>query len=260
MTADPWPATPAVPGAEVAPTRADSDARPRPPLGDTWLLHKRQWWQLLAAYVMLTGLWVLAGLALEGPLVDSAIVRTDERLAQSLAQGRTPRLDDVSLIGSWLAETLTKVALTAGVVIVMLAVWRRWREPLMLAVPLVLEAAAFITITFVVRRPRPDVPRLDESPVDTAFPSGHVAAAACYGAIVVVALWRTRRRWVPVVLAVLVLTLTVIVGWARMYRGMHYLSDVIAGVVLGLASVLTAWWILDHASEGSWRRQRPPTP
>jgi undecaprenyl-diphosphatase len=104
------------------------------------------------------------------------------------------------------------------------------------------------------------VPRLDESPVDTAFPSGHVAAAACYGAIVVVALWRTRRRWVPVVLAVLVLTLTVIVGWARMYRGMHYLSDVVAGVVLGLASVLTAWWILDHASEGSWRRQRPPTP
>jgi membrane-associated phospholipid phosphatase len=260
MTADPWPATPALPGAEAPPPPADVDAHSRPRRRDTWLLHRQQWWQLLAAYVALTGLWVLAGLALEGPLANSVIVRTDERLARSLAAGRTPRLDDVSLIGSWMAETVTKVALTAVVVIVMLAVWRRWREPLMLAVPLVLEAAAFITITFVVRRPRPGVARLDESPVDTAFPSGHVAAAACYAGIVVVALWRTRRRWVPVVLAVFVLTLTAIVGWARMYRGMHYLSDVIAGVVLGLAAVLTAWWILDHASEGSWRRQRPPTP
>jgi len=139
-------------------------------------------------------------------------------------------------------------------------VWRRWREPLMVAVPLVLEAAAFITITFIVRRPRPDVPRLDESPVDTAFPSGHVAAAMCYGAIVIVALWRTRHRWIPVLLAVFVLAVTVIVGWARMYRGMHFLSDVIAGFVLGLASVLTAWWILDRAPEGPWRRHPPRTP
>jgi membrane-associated phospholipid phosphatase len=260
MTVEPVPTTPAVAGSERAPTRVEPDAGTQPPLGDTWLLHKRQWLQLLAAYVVLTGLWVLAGLAIKGPLEDSGLVRTDERVARWLADHRTPRLDDVSLIGSWMAETITKIALTAVVAIVMLAVWRRWREPLMLIVPLVLEAAAFITITFLVRRPRPAVPRLDESPVDTAFPSGHVAAATCYGAIVVVALWRSRRRWWPVLLAVLVLAVTVTVSWARMYRGMHFLSDVVAGFLLGLAAVLTAWWILDRAPEGPWRRGRHPSP
>ena len=258
MTAEPVPTPAAVAGSERAPTRRDAETGTRPPLGDTWVLHKRQWLQLLAAYVVLTGLWVLVGLAIEGPLDDSGLVRTDERIAQWFADHRTPRLDDASLIGSWMAETLTKVVLTAVVAGVMLAAWRRWKEPSMLAVPLVLEAMSFITVTFIVRRPRPDVARLDESPVDTAFPSGHVAAAACYGAIVVVALWRTRRVWWPVLLAVLVLAVSVTVAWARMYRGMHFLSDIVAGFLLGMVSVVTAWWILDRAPEGPWRRRRHP--
>ena len=54
----------------------------------------------------------------------------------------------------------------------MLVVWRRWLEPLVVAVPLIVEAAAFITITFIVRRPRPDVPRLEGSPVDSIVPVG----------------------------------------------------------------------------------------
>ena len=258
MTAEPVPAPSGVVGADRSPTRPEAEHGTRPPLGDTWLLHKRQWLELLAAYVALTGLWVLAGLALKGPLDDSGLVRTDERVAQWFVDHRTPRLDDASLVGSWMAETLTKIVLTAIVAGVMLAIWRRWREPSMLVVPLVLEAAAFITVTFVVKRPRPDVPRLDESPVDTSFPSGHVAAAACYGAIVVVALWRSRRVWWPVLLAVLVVAVSATVAWARMYRGMHFLSDVIAGFLLGVASVVTAWWILDHAPEGPWRRRRHP--
>ena len=258
MTAEPVPAPSEVVGSERAPTRRAAETGTHPHLGDTWLLHRRQWLQLLAAYVVLTGLWVLAGLAIKGPLDDGGLVRTDERVAQWFADHRTPRLDDASLIGSWMAETLTKVVLTAVVAGVMLAVWRRWKEPSMLVVPLVLEAAAFITVTFIVKRPRPDVPRLDESPVDTSFPSGHVAAAACYGAIVVVALWRSRHVWWPVLLAVLVVAVSATVAWARMYRGMHFLSDVIAGFLLGVASVVTAWWILDHAPEAPWRRRRHP--
>ena len=37
------------------------------------------------------------------------------------------------------------------------------------------------------------------------------------------------------------------VAWGRMYRGMHYLSDVLAGALLGLVSLAVTWLIIEHA-------------
>jgi undecaprenyl-diphosphatase len=237
---------------------APSDERPdgRPPagLGSTWLLHRRELLQLLAAYVVLTAAFALAGTWLKSA-DDSAIVRLDQRVADRFVETRTPTLNDWSLVASWAAETVTKIAVTALLVGIMLAVWRRWREPLMLAVPLVLEAATFLTVTLIVARPRPDVPRLDESPVDSSFPSGHVAAAACYGAIVIVAVWRRWRPSVTLTLGLFVAAVTLAVAWARMYRGMHFLSDTVAGALLGLSAVIVSWWILRRAEPRPWRHK-----
>jgi undecaprenyl-diphosphatase len=102
---------------------------------------------------------------------------------------------------------------------------------------LILEAASFITVTWLVGRPRPDVPRLEGSPVDSSFPSGHAAAAAAYGALVVIVFRHTDRRWVRLSVVAICVAIPAIVGLSRMYRGMHYLSDVLAGVVLGVVSV-----------------------
>jgi len=228
--------------------RHDNATKPR--LRDTWLLHKAQLLQLLVAYVVLTGVWAGVGKLLTGPLEDGAIVARDVEVAEDLAANRTPRGDDVSHLASMLADTFVKIAATAVIALIMLAVWKRWRDPLMMIVPLVLEACAFITITVLVGRPRPQVERLESSPVDSSFPSGHVAAAACYTALAIVIAWRTRHRWIPVVAAIVLLAIPVAAGWARMYRGMHFLSDVVAGFVLGIVSVLVSWLILRAAPEG----------
>ena len=147
-----------------------------------------------------------------------------------------------------MADTVVKVVVTGIVAIAMLVHWRRWLEPLMVVVPLVLEAMSFITITFIVDRPRPDVSRLDSSPVGSSFPSGHVAAAAAYSAIAVVIFWRTRERWLRSVAVALALILPIFVALARMYRGMHYFTDVVMGALLGGASVLVTALVLQHAA------------
>lgn len=95
-----------------------------------------------------------------------------------------------------MAETSTKVVVTALVALIMLILWRRWFEPVFLVVSVVVEAAACIVVTTVVGRDRPDVARLDASTVGSSFPSGHTAAAAAYVAIAVVVFWHTRKRWV----------------------------------------------------------------
>jgi undecaprenyl-diphosphatase len=186
---------------------------------------------------------------------NTAIVRTDQRVANWFVPRRTPTLNDWSLVGSYLAETVTKIIVTAIVVVVLLWIVKRWLEPLVVAVSLILEAMVFITVTWIVKRPRPAVEALDTSPVHSSFPSGHTAAAACYAAIAVVVFWHTRKLWIRALAVVVTLAIPIIVGVARMYRGMHYLTDVIAGALLGAASVVVVTLILCRAED---RRRREP--
>jgi membrane-associated phospholipid phosphatase len=113
-------------------------------------------------------------------------------------------------------------------------------------VPLVLEASVLITVTSIVKRPRPHVEQLDGSPLSSSFPSGHVAAAVCYAAVAIVVFWHTRRVWARVLAVAGAIVVPLIVGWARAYRGMHYVSDVVAGIVLGVVTLAVSWWLLER--------------
>lgn len=190
---------------------------------------------VLAAFV---GVFTAAGLLATDVLAPNALTRFDQDLAARLAAGRTPVNDDRAHWGATLAATEVKIAVTALVALVAWLLWRRWQEPLYLASTLVVEATAFIVITLLVRRPRPDVPRLESSPVDSSFPSGHVAAATVYGAFVVVLCWHTRRRWLVTLAASALVTVVAVVAWSRMYQGMHFFSDVVAGISLGACSLV----------------------
>ena len=212
---------------------------------------------LLVAYVLLTACWVGLGFLVTGPLAGTAVIDADRDVATWFVEQRTPTLDDWSHVGGMLADTLVKIIVTAIIAGIMLLVWRSWREPFIVAAALVLEASVFITTTWIVGRPRPDVERLDTSPVGSSFPSGHVAAAVAYGAIAVVVFQRVRNRVVRVVVVVVVVAVPVIVAWARMYRGMHYLTDVIAGALLGAASVIAVVVVMRRADAHALAKAHP---
>jgi membrane-associated phospholipid phosphatase len=222
----------------------------RETLRETWPLHRRQSVQLLCGWVALTVVWIGLGMLLTGPLKGGAIVRADERVAQWMVDQRTPTWNHVTVWGSLLAETITKVVVTALLALLFLKLWRRWFEPVFLIVSLVIEAAAFIVVTTVVGRNRPDVPRLDGSPVGSSFPSGHTAAAAAYAAIAVLVFWHTPKRWVRVLVVFVSVLIPVIVALARLYRGMHFLSDTLAGAALGVAAVALTAIVMARSPEG----------
>jgi undecaprenyl-diphosphatase len=216
----------------------------------TWPVHRRQTVQLLGGWTVLTAVWIGLGTLLTGPLAGGAIVRVDERVARWMVTQRTPTWNHVTVWGSLLAETTTKVVVTVVLALVLLKLWHRWLEPVLLIVSLSIEAAAFIVVTTVVGRHRPDVPRLDGSPVGSSFPSGHTAAAAAYAAIAVVVFWHTRKQWARALVVLICALVPVIVGLSRMYRGMHFLSDTIAGAVLGGAAVALTTLVLARSPEG----------
>ena len=203
--------------------------------------------ELLGAYVVLTAVWVGIGLLITGPLGGSGLTRMDQDIATWFVDQRTESLNDWANIGAGLADTMVKIIVTAIVAVIMLALWRSFREPLMVVLALVLEASAFITTTWIVARNRPDVERLEDSPVGSSFPSGHVAAAVAYGAIAVVIFERTRNGVIRTITVVVMVAVPIIVGLSRMYQGMHYLTDVVAGAALGAASVAVVYFVFRPA-------------
>ncbi|MDH4144359.1 MAG: phosphatase PAP2 family protein [Acidimicrobiia bacterium] len=201
------------------------------------------WW------VVLTATGVVVGEFVTGFGRGSTITRFDQRASEWVAARRTPRLDAVSRLGSALSDSSVKVVATVLVCAVFLWAWRRWHEAALVGASLILEAAAFLTITLVVRRARPEVTPLDDSPVDSSFPSGHTAAATVYAAVAVVVFRHTDRTWARVLSVVLAGALPIVVGASRWYRGMHFVSDIVAGVALGAATLVVTARLLP----------RPPT-
>jgi undecaprenyl-diphosphatase len=192
---------------------------------------------VLAAALSLVG-WVIVTLA-----TPSALTRWEDDVNHWFDAARTPTLDTVSHIGSYLAETITCILLLV-LLAVALRLWLgRWRESWTLFAALAGELLVFLIVTAIVNRPRPDVPHLDAAPPTSSFPSGHTAAAvAFYGCLAVIVLRQVRPRWFSVVVATLLCLVPVVVGISRLYRGMHHPTDVVFGALGGglwLALVLS---------------------
>ena len=182
----------------------------------------------LTALLAVTG-WIIVKL-----LTPSALTRWEDGVNQWFFEARTPVLDQLSHIGSYLAETVTCIALL--VVLALTFRWwlGRWRESWTLFAAIVGELLVFLVVTAVVNRDRPTVPHLDAAPPTSSFPSGHTAAAvALYGCVAVVVARNLTDRWLARLVVVACLIVPLVVGVSRLYRGMHHPTDVLFGAIGG---------------------------
>ncbi|QRV32054.1 phosphatase PAP2 family protein [Streptomyces californicus] len=184
-------------------------------------------------------LMVGAGLLLTGPARGLWPVTAEVAAVEALEDARTGTLDALSAVVSALGDTTTVVGLTFLVCLALVLAPRlpRWREAVFLATAVSLQAAVFVLITACVDRTRPDVERLDASPPTSSYTSGHTGAAtALYAGLAVLVLSRVRAPWRKPVAALLLLV-PLLVGLARLYRGMHHPTDVAGGLANGALSL-----------------------
>jgi undecaprenyl-diphosphatase len=196
----------------------------------------------LAAFVL--GGWLV------GELWVSVIGSSEADAMRSLAEQRSHTLIGTARAITWAGSAYVLVPL-AVVSCVALGRAGLWREAAAVALSLGGAMLIYDLTKALTSRPRPPVEHL-QAVTGTSFPSGHATQASAFWLSVVLVLPATRVTPVALKVAgVLATTLVLGVAWSRVYLGVHYPSDVIAGVTLG------SGWAL-------WVRrclvQMPPSP
>ena len=202
----------------------------------------------MAAAVLIWATLTAAGTALQQL---SGLLAWDEQRVLWFESIRTPELNFLTHLGSSLADTPTCIAVAAITVIVFRLWLKRWDEGVIVMAAIVGELLIFLAVTASIERARPEVEALDVAPPTSSFPSGHVGASvALYGSIAIVLLLVRPGNWGVTLIAVCLLFIPSIVALSRVYRGMHFPTDVFAGSLGGGAWLFVCITVIGGAALG----------
>lgn len=161
----------------------------------------------------------------------------------------------IAKVGNALGEST--YAITVAVILLVLGIVRRdARDVAFLSVLLILRGAATV-LKEIIASPRPTLEVAEVlEPFDSfGFPSGHaLTSATALGGLAFIAARRASshgRRWGITVTWLVGITMT---GFARIWVGAHWLTDVVGGSLYGIAIVLIAANV--SAIIAAWSRRR----
>jgi len=193
---------------------------------------------------LLLPLWVFGELADE--IHEQEAIVFDEPILLFAHTMARQGFDDFFVLMSRIGYGWGVVPFDIALVLV-LGVLRRYREAVFAAVALGGSALLNIGAKLVFARDRPSLWESIAPETTYSFPSGHAMGSMTLACVLVMLAWHTRWRW-PV-LAVMA-PFVVLVGLSRVYLGVHYPSDILAGwavamawaVAVYLAVYRLRWW------------------
>lgn len=136
---------------------------------------------------------------------------------------------------------------TAGLALmVSLALLVRRRYAILggLAVALGGATSAWVVLKALIARPRPSVEFASFIEPGYAFPSGHATNAFALGVFAALLIWgHVPKGRLRIIACAFPVALAVFIAFGRVYLGVHYTSDVVAGAVLGTAFGVCGAWV-----------------
>lgn len=164
--------------------------------------------------------------------IDREVSQFDRDLSYLIYSLRTPFLTQIMIIISTLGADLT---IAFGAVIAIVLTWKKHkREFLLFSVTLLFGGVFNYILKELFQRPRPTFdPLLTLSTF--SFPSGHAMNSFVFYSLVAYFFYHfTQKTKLSILVAFFCAVMILLVGLSRIYLGVHYPSDVIAGYAVGL--------------------------
>ncbi|HEY6305803.1 MAG TPA: phosphatase PAP2 family protein [Candidatus Angelobacter sp.] len=186
------------------------------------------------------------------------------RLASEMREGDTERFD--LAVRSWVHQfaspgvtrAMTAISLLGYEILIVVLVlalavflFLGWRHAAgWLAVSMAGALALDLALKYAFHRPRPQ-PFFGAAPPSYSFPSGHALCSFCFYVVLAgLIAARTRSLALRIAVGIAAAVLVIAIGLSRIYLGMHYPSDVVAGYLAAAVWVATLL-VLDR-----WRVSR----
>jgi undecaprenyl-diphosphatase len=170
-----------------------------------------------------------------------------------------------SMASTWLTRVMIAASLyggptslvTLGVIVAAIFLWRGWHRGVLLVVLTMAGAALLDTmLKLMFGRARPAAFFDYPLPQSLSFPSGHAFFSASFlGGFAVLISGRLRNPLLRLLVWVVTIALILLIGFSRIYLGVHYPSDVLAGYAVAVVWV-TAIAVGDRVASHRRHRQR----
>ncbi|MBP0592194.1 phosphatase PAP2 family protein [Paraburkholderia sp. LEh10] len=187
---------------------------------------------LLAIVLVLGGLWLFLGI-LEDIISKDPLVTVDRVLHDGLQRLRFPFVDHIMVAASELGDAAVTLPVSLAVLVVLLF-RREWRTA-GYWIAAVVTAEIFVkTLKFAVQRLRPV--SIYDGIESFYFPSSHATLSIVVYGFLTYLVCRGRQRQVQLRIAMTSGLVIALISFSRIYLGVHWFSDVLAGLSVG-----TAW-------------------
>lgn len=199
---------------------------------------------LLAIACLLFLAWI-AGEVLRGETQDF-----DNAVRAAVHAHSAPALTLLMQTASWLGSTWVLTVLGVG-----FAVWfafAKWKRAISVFALTMAGASVILnSLKFSFRRPRPEPFFNTVLPNSYSFPSGHALfALAFFGILAWLISSRLKNRAAKIAVWALAVPIIFLIGFSRIYLGVHYPSDVIAGYAAAFV------WVFAVALGDFWLKRR----
>ena len=179
-----------------------------------------------ALLIAATALFAFGWLAEE--MLEGETQKFDAFVRTAVHQLATPDLTRLMQVFSFLGSVAAVTTMCLVAICVSLY-FRRVRTAALLAITMLGAGVLDVTLKYAFHRPRP-VAFFGATPSSYSFPSGHALGSLCfYGILAVICATRARTRGATFCVWMAALILVGMIGFSRIYLGVHYPSDVIAG-------------------------------
>jgi undecaprenyl-diphosphatase len=203
---------------------------------------------LLTALLLVGGTWLFLHIA--GEVQEGDTLRFDRAMIRSLRTANDPNQP----IGpTWLTEVARDMTALGGVAVISLVTFtvvgflflsdkhgEMWLVIVATGGGLILS----LILKHLYHRPRPDLVAHLSAAYTSSFPSGHsMLSAVVYLTLGTLLSQFVTKRRIKLYLITVAMTVTFLVGVSRVFMGVHYPTDVLAGWTAGLTWALVCWMV-----------------